>query len=109
MLPYAVAPDRHGPVLHYGIPKESSCTGPRSIIRHFSDALIAYYFWDLGVGMEAGEGILLLHQRVEDTTVGKTAGKFQVLLIAGSGSYIGKGFIQSAMLTAQHLLYLGIG
>ena len=76
------------------------------VVAQFGNALKTYHLWNLCVGMHVVEAIHALRHREKQTLVGVAHGCIQVFLILRNGIGIGKHFIHTSMLVAQHALHL---
>ena len=61
---------------------------------------------DLRIGVQTGEAVLLIHERVKNGFMAKPARKLEILLIAGDCIEVRQDFIHAAVLSIEHLLHL---
>src|SRR3546814_3357853 len=61
---------------------------------------------DLGVGVDPGENVLALAQRVQNLLVAQALGQAQPASVAGAGVKLGEALVDAAMLAVEHRLDL---
>src|SRR5574344_769872 len=59
--------------------------------------------------MNTGQFVLLFQQRIEDDFMTESVGEFEITLVARDCGNVGKGLVESSMLTSQHVLHLLVG
>ena len=106
MLAHGVSADGHAALADDYVPEELCRAVPVGQSLQVGDALVADDFRNLRVGVLAREVILTAQQRLQHLLVAELVGQTQVFLVAGDSKDIGKGLVQSTLLTAKHLLNL---
>ena len=108
MLAHAVAAGRDGAVLNDCLPEEFGRGAPLRVVIDLRDPFVPDDLRDLRVGVQAGQVVLALQQRIQDQPVGKAPCQLQIALVAGDGGDVGEHFVHAAVLGDQHLLDLRV-
>ena len=79
------------------------------ITADFCNALKAYHFRYLSIGVQIIKAVLPLRQRCEQPLMRETAGAFKIFPVTCHSICIGNDFVHTAMFVAKHLFHLLIG
>ena len=107
IFPVRVSADHIAVMLRHPVPEEARRLRPRLIAaRHLVDARQADQLGHLRVGVEIGQPVLALHQRIEHAIVVDQPRHLQPARIARPRVHFGIAFVQSAIFAVQHILHL---
>ena len=107
-LAVAVSADDVGSLLDHGVPEEARGGLERFLAGELVLARGADELGDLGVRVQAGQGVSPLGGRVQDGLVVEPLGELEVLGLAGPGVEIRQGLVHAAVLVAEHRLHLRV-
>ncbi len=108
IFPVGIAADDIAILPDHGLPEEVGGNRVGGIAGDLVQARKADQLGNLGIGVDPGQAVLPLGQRIEHLAMAQPRRQRQPARIAGAGVKFGEAFIDAAMLAVQHLLHLCI-